>query len=61
MRAITLESNAEILFAVHEYGEVKLPNWRAQNFKHWLKHPKIRFNFEFIEGKELTTIKNKKP
>lgn len=60
MESQHLQCNAEILFALREYGEVRLPNWRATNFKLWLKHPTIRFNFEFTEGKELTTIKNPK-
>ena len=52
-----LQCNAEILFAVKEYGEVRLPNWRYTNFKLWLNSSKLKVKLEIIEGKELTTIK----
>lgn len=51
---MSLDCNAEILFALKEQGEVLIPNDRATNFKHWMSSPALKFDYK-VKG-ELTKI-----
>lgn len=51
---MSLDCNAEILFALKEQGEVLIPTYKAENFKYWMSSPVLKFDYH-VKG-ELTKI-----